>query len=72
MNDETQNKSSARLSAPKKDVLATHGLGICHSDIPSSFGFRHSSFPTSSGPIENIQEAELMSQLFTNTEFNLQ
>jgi hypothetical protein len=63
-------KSSAMPSAPAKNVEATHGLGICHSDIPSSFGFRHSSFYTSSGHIENIEEAELISQLFTNTDFN--
>jgi hypothetical protein len=43
---------------PAKDVPATHGLGIGHSDIPSSFGFRHSSFRTSSGSIENLKEAE--------------
>ena len=58
-------------STPAKDVPATHGLDICHSDIPSSFGFRHSSFRASGVSIENIKEAELMSQLFTNTEFNL-
>jgi hypothetical protein len=58
MNDETRSKSSAMPSTPAKDVPATHGLGICHSDIPSSFGFRHSSFRTSSGRIENLKEAE--------------
>jgi hypothetical protein len=71
MNDETRNKSSAMSSAPAKDVSATHRLGIGYSGIPSSFGFRHSSFPTSGVSLKNITGAELMSQLFTNTEFNL-
>jgi hypothetical protein len=71
MNDETRCNSSAKPSNPAKDLSVTHGWGICHLDIPSSFGYRHSSSHMSSLPVENIHEAGLMSQLFTYPTFNL-
>ncbi|MGB7746647.1 MAG: hypothetical protein WBN75_05090 [Verrucomicrobiia bacterium] len=70
MNDATPSQSGAMPCTPAKDVSAMPGLDICHSDIPASFGFRHSSFRTSSVPLENIKDAEMTSQLFTRTEFN--